>query len=80
MHGTNDRPLRVVVWSENRHEQLEPHVAALYPDGMHNTIKAGIEENLGDRAVVTTALLDEPEHGLSERRLEETDVLTWWGH
>ena len=26
-------PLRVVVWGENRHEQLEPHVAEIYPDG-----------------------------------------------
>ena len=39
--------LRVLVWGENRHEQIEPHVAAIYPDGMHNTIAAGIAENLG---------------------------------
>jgi trehalose utilization protein len=29
---------------------------------------------------VRTATLDEPEHGLSEAVLAETDVLTWWGH
>ena len=29
---------------------------------------------------VATATLDEPEHGCTERRLAETDVLTWWGH
>jgi trehalose utilization protein len=29
---------------------------------------------------VRTATLDEPEHGLSEKLLEETDVLIWWGH
>ncbi|MGO4119413.1 hypothetical protein ACEQ6C_40490, partial [Rhizobium ruizarguesonis] len=28
----------------------------------------------------TTATLQEPEHGLSEARLTETDVLTLWGH
>ena len=33
--------LRVLVWGENRHEQIEPHVAAIYPDGMHATIAAG---------------------------------------
>lgn len=38
---------RVLVWGENRHEQIEPHVAAIYPDGMHTTIAAGIAENLG---------------------------------
>ncbi|MCW5257685.1 ThuA domain-containing protein [Verminephrobacter aporrectodeae] len=73
-------PLRVVVWGEARHEKVEPKVAAIYPDGMHNTIKAGIEEYLGDFATVTTATLDDPEHGLSEARLQDTDVLVWWGH
>lgn len=29
---------------------------------------------------VRTATLDEPEHGLTETVLEETDVLMWWGH
>jgi ABC-type maltose transport system permease subunit len=29
------RPIRVLVWGENVHEQVEPHVAAIYPDGMH---------------------------------------------
>jgi trehalose utilization protein len=33
--------VRVLVWGENRHEQIEPHVAAIYPEGMHNTIAAG---------------------------------------
>ena len=27
-----------------------------------------------------TATLDEPEHGLSEAVLDQTDVLIWWGH
>lgn len=75
-----DRPLRVVVWSENRHEQAEPHVAGLYPDGMHGAIASGISEHLGDAAEVSIALLDDPEHGLTEERLAATDVLTWWGH
>src|SRR4029450_9504936 len=72
--------IRVLVWGENRHEQIEPHVAAIYPDGMHNTIAAGISENLGDQARVTTTTLDEPEHGLTEEVLSELDVLVWWGH
>ena len=29
---------------------------------------------------VRTATLDEPEHGLGEAMLAETDVLVWWGH
>ncbi|AOX44900.1 ThuA domain-containing protein [Microbacterium sp. BH-3-3-3] len=73
-------PLRVLVWGENRHEQIEPTVAARYPRGMHGAIAEGITENLGDRAVVSTTTLDEAEHGLSEAVLSATDVLVWWGH
>ncbi len=29
---------------------------------------------------VTTATLQDPEHGLTEERLAATDVLFWWGH
>jgi len=31
-------------------------------------------------ATVRTATLDEPEHGLTEAVLDQTDVLIWWGH
>jgi trehalose utilization protein len=72
--------LRVLVWGENRHEQRDASVAAIYPDGMHTTIKQGIEENLGTAATVGTTTLDEPEHGLTEEVLAATDVLVWWGH
>src|SRR6478735_1777304 len=74
------RPIRVTVWGENRHEQHDESVARIYPDGMHSTIADGIRENLGDGAVVRTATQDEPEHGLTQEVLDETDVLTWWGH
>ncbi|MBZ2195922.1 ThuA domain-containing protein [Occultella gossypii] len=76
----SDTPLRVLVWGENRHEQLEEHVAALYPDGMHGAIAAGITEQAQVPVEVGTATLDDPEHGLTEEVLAATDVLTWWGH
>jgi trehalose utilization protein len=72
--------LRVTVWGENRHEQIEEHVAKIYPQGMHTTIAEGIVENLGDTCTVRTVTLDDPEHGLTEDVLAKTDVLTWWGH
>ncbi|MGN6445832.1 ThuA domain-containing protein [Amnibacterium sp.] len=78
--GWNERPLRVVVWGENRHEQVEEHVRATYPDGMHETIRQGIEGYLGAAVEVSTATLDQPEHGLTAERLASTDVLVWWGH
>ncbi|WP_252375273.1 ThuA domain-containing protein, partial [Nonomuraea sp. KC401] len=76
----NARSVNVLVWGENRHEQTEPGVAEIYPDGMHNAVRRGIEHWLGKRASVTTATLDDPEHGLTEEVLAGTDVLTWWGH
>ncbi|MCC6203591.1 MAG: ThuA domain-containing protein, partial [Hyphomicrobiales bacterium] len=70
--------IRTVVWGENVHEQMDESVRALYPEGMHATIAAALREDPGLQ--VSTATLQEPEHGLSEARLAETDVLTWWGH
>jgi trehalose utilization protein len=75
-----NQPIRVVVWGENRHEQVEPSVAERYPDGMHGAIADGVREWLRDRASITTHTLDEPEHGLTSDVLDETDVLVWWGH
>ena len=33
MSSASTKSLNVVVWGENRHEQIEPHVAEIYPDG-----------------------------------------------
>ena len=71
--------MRVVVWGENVHEREEPAVRAIYPDGMHETIAAGLRAHLPD-AAVATATFQEPEHGLGAAVLETADVLVWWGH
>lgn len=73
-------PIRVTVWHEHVHEKTSKAVQQVYPDGMHTVMKAGIEEVLGDQVQIRTATLEEPEHGLTEQVLAETDVLTWWGH
>ena len=80
VEAPSGRPIRVVVWGENRHEQVNPVVQGIYPDGMHTTIARGITAHLGDRAVVTTRVLEDPEHGMTDELLSETDVLVWWGH
>jgi len=67
----------VTVWNEYRHERESDTVAEIYPDGIH----AVIADFLGEAGFEThTATLDEPEHGLTDEALAETDVLTWWGH
>jgi len=73
-------PLRVTVWNENVHEREEDDVRARYPDGLHGAIASGLSALLGDAVAVRTATLEEPEHGLTDAVLAETDVLTWWGH
>ncbi len=70
--------IRVTVWGEFRHEKKNPKVAALYPHGMHETI-AGFLRAHAD-FTICTAWLDQPEHGLTDAVLAETDVLIWWGH
>ena len=71
--------LRILVWNEGVHEQVDEHVRVLYPEGIGGTIAAALRELLPD-AEVRTALLDDPEQGLSEAELAATDVLLWWGH
>ena len=74
------RPLRVTVWNENMHERHEESVKAIYPQGMHTPIATGLRRELRDGVEVRVATLEEPEHGLTDEVLAETDVLTWWGH
>lgn len=70
-------PVRVTVWNEGRHEKIDSEVAKVYPNGIHTAIADYL---LTQDFMVRTATLDEPEHGLTEAVLAETDVLTWWGH
>lgn len=71
-------PIRALVWGENVHEQKNKFVAENYPRGMHGQIAALLSED--KNIVASTATLQEPEHGCTEARLAETDVLLWWGH
>lgn len=70
--------INALVWGENVHEQKSQVVAELYPNGMHSCIADSLNKDATISA--TTATLQDPEHGLSEARLAETDVLLWWGH
>lgn len=68
---------RVTVWNEGRHEKSHAEVQKVYPEGMHTVIAKSLREK---GLEVRTATLDEPEHGLTQEVLANTDVLTWWGH
>ena len=70
--------IRVTVWNEYRHETRDEEIASIYPEGIHGAIATYLRAQPGME--VRTATLDEPQHGLSDEVLAETDVLTWWGH
>ena len=70
--------IRVTIWNENYHEQIDKRIAAVYPRGIHGAIAEGLASH-EDIAVITRTL-DMPECGLDEETLAETDVLVWWGH
>lgn len=72
------KPINVTIWHEYRHEKKNKAVADLYPKGMHIALADGIRANADFN--IRTAILDEPEHGLTDEVLNSTDVLTWWGH
>ncbi len=70
--------INVTIWNEGRHEKTSDKVKAVYPDGIHNCIKGflGVNDDLNIRAVT----LDDPDNGLPDDVLNNTDVLIWWGH
>jgi len=74
--------MRITVWNENLHETRgDAVVRENYPQGIHGAIAAGLADHFGSPDdVIRTATLQEPEHGLPEQVLDETDVLLWWGH
>ncbi|WP_271398380.1 ThuA domain-containing protein [Salinicoccus roseus] len=67
--------MKVTVWNEYRHEKESEVVGEIYPEGIHGQIASFLEGH-----EVTTATLDEAEHGLTDEVLDNTDVLIWWGH
>ena len=71
-------PIKVTVWNEFRHEKESEKIAAIYPDGIHGAIAAGLSGR-GDFDI-RVATLDEPANGLPDEILAQTDVLVWWGH
>ena len=73
-------PIRVTVWHEFRHEKTSEAVKKVYPDGIHMVLKAALEKLLAREVVVRTATLDEPENGLTDEVINNTDVMLWWGH
>ncbi len=69
--------INVTIWNEYRHEKTDDKVKALYPEGIHAYLKSVLE---CDELNITLAALDDPECGLPDEVLNNTDVLVWWAH
>ena len=71
------KKIRITIWNEFRHEKVNAAIAEIYPEGLHKAIGKGIA---ADDFEIRYASLDEPEQGLPDELLNDTDVLLWWGH
>jgi trehalose utilization protein len=75
---SDENRIRVTVWNEYGDAQKVPAVTSVYPQGLHETIAAFLNQ---DKDIIAkTALLSDAGQGLSEEILSSTDVLIYWGH
>ena len=65
--------IRVLVWDEQ-----QPRQKVAYPEFLGRQLALHLEKS--KELIVSLASIDDPENGLSTKRLEECDVLIWWGH
>lgn len=70
--------IRVTIWNEGIHEQVDEQVRSIYPMGIHGAIQENIK-NKGDFTVRSFTMADK-DQGLSQEMLDSTDVLVWWSH
>jgi trehalose utilization protein len=71
--------INVMIYNEFVHEVTHEEVKAIYPDGIHGTIKAFLEKD-GAIGKVRCATLVDHKETLTKEALDDTDVLIWWGH
>lgn len=73
----NNKKINVTIWNENVHEKTNSRVLEIYPGGIHGFLAKKLA---APDINIRTATLEEPEHGMTEEVLQNTDVLIWWGH
>lgn len=69
--------INVLIFNEFVAEKHNPNVQKVYPKGIHAVIAEAIKS---DDLSVKTVTLDDPDCGITEELLDQTDVLIWWGH
>lgn len=74
-----DGKRRVVVWSEGT-ANVDETSKKVYPQDVNTAIAEGLKPLESKGWEVVIASLNDPDQGLSDERLNGTDVLIWWGH
>jgi trehalose utilization protein len=70
---------KVVVWSEGT-ANVDPEAKNVYPKDVNFAIAEGLKPLESKDWEIVMATLSDPEQGISDERLNSTDVLIWWGH
>lgn len=78
--------MKITIFNENidetatapEQQEKRQQVLAVHPNGIHGTLKELFEEMDGVTAV--TATPQQPDFGLSDDVLDNTDILVWWAH
>jgi trehalose utilization protein len=70
--AARNRTIRVLLWSE----QTEPR--EIYPRGISGALEDHFKTLRGYD--ITMATLTDPDNGLSDAKLDNTDVVVWFGH
>lgn len=71
--------IRVTVWNEGVHEKTDEAVRRIYPQGLGAPIAEYLAKQEGIESVHISQLEDK-QQGLTDDILNNTDVMTWWGH
>jgi trehalose utilization protein len=76
MSSSSNGVVRALVWDEK-----PPHAPKdIYPTSINGAVAEGLTKFGQGRIEAKTANLEDPEQGITEAALAETDVLLWWGH
>src|SRR5882724_13266130 len=68
---------KVVVWSEGT-ANVDPASKAVYPKDINFAIAEGLKPLEAQGWDIVMASLNDPDQGISDERLNSTDVLIWW--
>ena len=70
--------INVTIWNEFLHEKTEEKCKEIYPEGIHGAIRDFLKTD--EELNVRTITLDDPDCGITDELLDNTDVMLWWGH